>query len=329
MPSPDRPAPNGPALPPYALRYQDAEPDPAEPGVLAWVLHGEPPGAAVADARRIVVALPRLAGPAVEVWTSPHPVHSGVDGDLAWSANGHVLIVRLVVADTALAEDAEGAVCAAYERLERSLHERGYPVCLRTWNYLPDLHQGEGDAERYRRFVVGRHRALSRRPDYESHLPAATAIGSAPGGDLLIYALAARHAGTPVENPRQVSAYHYPREYGPRSPSFSRAMQVDLPGRTDLLVSGTASVVGHLTLHAGDPPGQLREALRNLQALRERAGGSWRNAGTKLYVRAQDHAEALLALLRAEDPIAPIVVLQGDICRKDLSVELEVVYQRD
>ena len=30
--------------------------------------------------------------------------------------------------------------------------------------------------------------------------------------------------GTPVENPRQVSAYRYPRQYGPQPPSFARAM---------------------------------------------------------------------------------------------------------
>ena len=32
------------------------------------------------------------------------------------------------------------------------------------------------------------------------------------------------HAGHAVENPRQVSAYRYPRQYGPQPPRFARAM---------------------------------------------------------------------------------------------------------
>ena len=39
----------------------------------------------------------------------------------------------------------------------------------------------------------------------------------------MVYFLAGRTAPVFVENPRQVSAYHYRREYGTHSPSFSRA----------------------------------------------------------------------------------------------------------
>ncbi len=39
-------------------------------------------------------------------------------------------------------------------------------------------------------------------------------------GGLWLYALASRDAGLQIENPRQ----HYLRQYGPQSPSFSRAI---------------------------------------------------------------------------------------------------------
>jgi chorismate lyase/3-hydroxybenzoate synthase len=42
---------------------------------------------------------------------------------------------------------------------------------------------------------------------------------------LQVYGLAARHPGTPVENPRQVSAWRYPRQYGPTAPTFARGMR--------------------------------------------------------------------------------------------------------
>lgn len=69
-------------------------------------------------------------------------------------------------------------------------------------------------------------------------------------------------------NPRQVSAYHYPSAYVLRSPTFSRAALVSLaPGEETLLVSGTASIVGHETCHVGDVAAQTAETLRNLEAV--------------------------------------------------------------
>src|SRR5690606_1728933 len=65
---------------------------------------------------------------------------------------------------------------------------------------------------------------------------------------------------------RQVSAYRYPRDYGPQPPSFARAMlahQAAVP----LLLSGTASVVGHASAHAGNSSAQLAETCANLEHL--------------------------------------------------------------
>jgi hypothetical protein len=65
-----------------------------------------------------------------------------------------------------------------------------------------------------------------------------------------------------------VSAYDYPRQYGPAAPSFSRAALTPDPL---LLISGTASIVGHASVHLGDVTAQLEETLANL-ANRLRAG---------------------------------------------------------
>src|SRR6185312_12015184 len=69
------------------------------------------------------------------------------------------------------------------------------------------------------------------RPGCARDLPlsAATAIGHhGPEGLLQVYALCAAQPGQALENPRQVSAWKYPRRYGPTAPSFARAMR--LPG---------------------------------------------------------------------------------------------------
>jgi chorismate lyase/3-hydroxybenzoate synthase len=84
--------------------------------------------------------------------------------------------------------------------------------------------EGHGDDERYRRFCVGRARGIGR-DLVPGELPAATAIGHPRhGGRFQLYWLAARNAGTPLENPRQTQAWRYPRQYGPAGTGFARAM---------------------------------------------------------------------------------------------------------
>ena len=199
------------------------------------------------------------------------------------------------------------------------------------WNFLERITEGEGDAERYRHFNTGRAKALELKHEFERQLPAATAIGT-PEGGLVIYFMASREApGVQVENPRQVSAFHYPRQYGPKSPSFSRATRVEWADGSDLLVSGTASVVGHETRHAGDLPAQLHETFTNLDALvaeatQQRGGGLYAPHSFKLYLNAPAALPTLLPLMQARFGDVPITCLAADICRRDLALEIEGIY---
>src|ERR1041385_31469 len=110
---------------------------------------------------------------------------------------------------------------------------------IRIWNHIAGLNDGDGDAERYRRFCIGRHEAFTAAGWSKERFPSASGVGMREGA-LAVYALAAGDQGVQVENPRQVSAYEYPRSYGPRSPSFARAtIAAGL-----LLTAGTSSVGG-------------------------------------------------------------------------------------
>ena len=141
----------------------------------------------------------------------------------------------------------------------------GYPHLARLWNYLPQINVETDGLERYRQFNSARRNALiAYRRDLTGNVPAACALGSVTGSPLVIYFLASRQAATAVENPRQVSAYEYPAQYGPK-PAFSRA---SILGNT-LFISGTASIVGHETVHVGDVTAQTRETLANIEALVE------------------------------------------------------------
>jgi enamine deaminase RidA (YjgF/YER057c/UK114 family) len=185
--------------------------------------------------------------------------------------------------------------------------------------------------ERYRQFNIGRQDAfLGRGRSVVGKVPAACALGTA-GGGLHIAFLATRADVIGVENPRQLSAYHYPSQYGPRSPTFSRAGLVKLGGRDMLFISGTASIVGHQTLHHGDAAAQTRECLHNIAAIVAEANRQAPDAGFRLdalaykvYVR---HPEDMVTVRCeiAQFIGAPVSAffLQADVCRAELLVEIE------
>ena len=283
----------------------------------------------------VVVPLPQLGDvPYIELWSCATPVERGRFEDVEYAADGEVLFGacrRTESAGTSLDE----LTYAVYADVMRTIRATGYPQLLRVWNYVADLNGRQGGEERYHRFCRGRYRALIEfNPDVEQTLPAASVIGSHVP-EMTIYFLAAHGQGTPVENPRQLSAYRYPTQYSPQSPSFSRAMLKVWPDAAHLYVSGTASIVGHSTLHGGDVRRQLQEILRNLQALLAAAS---RTAGTefpgvgeasvlKAYVRRADDLPLVKdALTQAMGQRASVLYLQGDLCRSDLLVEIEGIY---
>ncbi len=315
----------------YQVSYE-ADTD-AMPGrdVLAQIRFGNALGAHP-DPRRIDVALPQLdAARFAEVWRSRLPVVQGGDPELGYAHNGDVLLGHLRLDGREIA-DLDHATTRAYQRIDALIQGLGYPYPLRMWNFLPRINHGEGDAERYRQFSQGRFNSLALKPGFEAALPAATAIGSRDGG-LTVYFLAAREPGEQVENPRQVSAFHYPTAYGPTSPSFSRANLKHWADGIHLFVSGTASVVGHRSLHLRDPLAQLDETHRNIVALLERAAelkptaGPFRIAALKIYVRHAEDWPLLQPRVRTLfGSDAPLLAMAGDICRRDLLLEIEGLY---
>ena len=284
------------------------------------------------DPRYLRVPLQPHGASPFEVWRSNGPIRSGRDGDIAWSTDGQLLLGAIELDELELG--IEAAAERIYAQLIAFQARSATPQLLRIWNYLDAITLGEGDAERYRRFCVGRARGMG---DFDtSRLPAATAIGRCDDQRILqVYWLAACEAGTPVENPRQVSAYRYPREYGRQSPSFARAMLPPADGHMPLLLSGTASVVGHATQHVGELLAQIEETFTNFDALlgaaRQRA--PWLPAqfgpGTRLkvYVRDRDDLPLVKAALdqRFGDRV-PRVLLHAAICRRELSMEIDGVH---
>jgi chorismate lyase/3-hydroxybenzoate synthase len=326
-------APRQPFVPcPYSLRYVGADRAVPDDRTLACIRFGK--GLPAHDDPRVIdVGLAPLGALGAQLWQSELPVRHGRDDGIGYAENGELLFGSLRLEEPELAH-MDHAAFRAYVRMDRLLQKFGYPCWLRVWIYMADITHGEGDAERYRQFSLGRHRALSLKPGFELNLPAATAIGSHDSG-LVIYFIAAKSPGVQIENPRQVSAFRYPREYGPRSPSFSRAMLKHWSDTTHLYVSGTASIVGHESRHRGDAARQLEEVHNNLQALVQNAqrqlacdpSHTARPLALKLYLRDPGLMHALRPLLpRLFGADTPILCLEGDICREDLLLEMEGLY---
>ncbi|GAC1457781.1 MAG: pteridine-dependent deoxygenase [Steroidobacteraceae bacterium] len=271
-----------------------------------------------------------------EVWRCGGPVKSGQHKRVRLRRSDELLFGCIAVAEAPVPgtprSTLHAATTLAYDELCATLEALRYPHLLRVWNYLPDINRDADGTERYLQFNTARQQALrSRGRVLRGNVPAASALGAASGSPVVVYFLAGKTAPVFVENPRQVSAYHYPRQYGPDSPVFSRAALVPSGDNLALFISGTASIVGHRSTHVGDTAAQTRETLRNIDALLREANaaahGTHFDLGSltgKVYVR----TPADLPVIQRE--LAPalaagarFIYLQADICRQDLAVEIE------
>jgi chorismate lyase / 3-hydroxybenzoate synthase len=270
------------------------------------------------------------SGDLAELWFARGPVKSGYAGPVRYSADPGFL-AGVIEVDEGAHGGIEGAAEHAYRTIAVFQSQSTYPHLLRVWNYFDAINGGEGESERYRLFCSGRVAGFA--DAAVSRYPAATVIGRRDGQPmLLVYWLAARAPGEPLENPRQLPAYQYPLQYGRTSPTFSRAMLV---APDTLMISGTASIVGHASQHPGDVGRQVTVILENLEVLIARAHAKspalpariGRGTAIKAYVRNSGDVAEVESRLRARLPNdADVLVLSGDVCRADLLVEFDCVH---
>jgi enamine deaminase RidA (YjgF/YER057c/UK114 family) len=309
--------------------------------VLGVVGFSAPPStdaAQVPVAASMTPSLEAMTGSLCEVWRVTGPVDAELSSRrdrVHYRFCDDFLFGTLTFEENVIEGDSSAlsqATISAYRQIFEVLEKTGNRHLIRVWNYFPEINREADGEERYRHFNTARQAAFRSvgRPT-EVTVPAACALGSPPGSPISIYFLAAREAPKMIENPRQTSAYRYPPKFGAHSPSFSRACVLSESAGTNLFVSGTASIVGHETIHAGDVSAQTRETLANLDALLEEANrvvGKRRYSldalKFKVYVRRPRDLETIQSALSASlRPAAPILYLKADVCREDLLVEIE------
>lgn len=267
-----------------------------------------------------------------EAWLAQGRVQGGNSGGARFAADESFLFGTLDL-DERDYPDFEAVVADAYERMRRVSMLHGYPYSVRTWSYFSGINEGYGDEERYRQFCCGRERGLG--PAWFESEPAATVIGRPElSARFQLQWLAATQPGVAIDNPRQTPPHEYPREYGPTPPRFARGhLWRDARGAV-LLISGTASVVGHRSMHPDQLRPQFEETERNLRVLLERAAGvlgrpAAFDAGTllRVYVREAEHLYEVADLVRERfGPNVHAAILHGEVCRRELLVEIDGVH---
>lgn len=302
----------------------------ASPGadVLAQISYGRGHSTAPSD---ITINAPQLNElPLVEVWRSRHAIEKGVLNNIPYACNRTVLLGWMALPQERNTLEATTflGICNVLKLLE----ETGYKHLLRMWHYVPRINSQEDGLERYQAFCLGRQRAFAQGSLTDFQLPAASAVGTLDD-NLKIVFLASVTPGIARENPRQISAYHYPRQYGPASPSFARATLLSGPIGAQLLVSGTASIVGHESMHRNDITAQLDTILVNINRLIDETAKTHKlnlslNDITlaKVYLRhSEDYTPVRHLLEKSLPKSVAVLYLQADICRDDLSLEIEVI----
>jgi len=273
--------------------------------------------------------------PLLEAWWCKGEVHHRCCGQ-ASIAEGSEYGFVVVQIKEANHSEFELLTLEAYTELLNAIRSTRFAHIVKIWNYFDRINEGQGDQERYRLFSSGRAEAFDKLGIDDDALPTGTAIGTLGGGVLSLIALVSKHPLHRFENPRQVSAYRYPRKYGPRSPKFSRAGFVSGREHALFMLSGTAAVVGHDSAHPYDAESQTHETFKNLDLLvnaltREGPQGGHpgldENSILRVYLRnPADYSHVVQNFKKTLGrDTRNVSFLQGDICRRELMIEIDGV----
>jgi chorismate lyase/3-hydroxybenzoate synthase len=271
----------------------------------------------------------------VECWWYQGDVNHQEVGDVRISECADYGIVTIQVPDSSPQDFRESAY-EVYRQLLGAVRQSPHQHLAKIWNYFPDINNGDDDQEKYRQFSIGRAEAFEQFGDADAAVPAGTGIGCVRKSNFTVVALTSLHNLLPAENPRQVSAFQYPRQYGPSSPKFSRGGCVPSGSQNLLLYSGTAAIIGHESVHPYDVRLQTAETLENLDHLCEALSGLCNKEANlvldekcvlRVYLRNLDDLEYVASeLTRSLGTIeSNVVFLNADICRRELMIEIDGV----
>jgi hypothetical protein len=230
---------------------------------------------------------------------------------------------------------------SAFKTFGVLLEEAGLPVqsVMRQWNYIENITGYDGEKQRYQEFNNVRADFYGEHFN-KTGFPAATGIGMNRGGVIIEFVAveAAEAVSLPLDNPEQIAAHDYSKNVlvgneliNKSTPKFERARYLELFGKKQVFISGTASIRGEKTRGIGDPAKQTEITIQNMQRLYSHevlstvSGNSLRPVygHARVYIKNRKDFAAIKKTFKSYYGNLPVVYIIADICREDLLVEIE------
>ena len=247
--------------------------------------------------------------------------------------------------DDSISQASERAFKAANEILAQeglSIHH-----IIRQWNYIENIaivEEKEDAPQNYQDFNDVRAHYYDQ-GEFKYGYPAATGIGQDTGGVIIGFIALSESDNIkvrPIGNPGQIDAHKYSEmvlegnSQEKCTPKFERAKLVSIGSRNYMYVSGTASILGELTMHVGDVEKQTLTTIENIRRLfskenQEAMGLNFDVAEIqfshlRVYVKKMEDIPAVEKICREELNCKSSLFLESDVCREDLLVEIEGVF---
>ena len=238
--------------------------------------------------------------------------------------------------------DCQADASLVFKTLQQQLDETGFKISdiTRQWNYIEGIISNKENHQNYQVFNDARSQF------YQDHFrksgyPAATGIGMKAGGVLIDYIAIKGNNVTniPIDNPAQIPAHKYHQDClmglptGDRktTPKFERGRYVSLYGEEIVFVSGTAAITGEKTANPGDVEQQTRLTIDNIDRLVSKNNLSkkinlpydLKFNYLRIYVKERKDFKKVREICEKRYGNVPMVWLQANICRDDLTVEIE------
>lgn len=241
----------------------------------------------------------------------------------------------------------------AFENIKDILakEEMNFSNIIRQWNYIEKIievkYDGNCLSQNYQ--VFNDVRAIFYGIDsWPLGYPAATGIGVFYGGVIIDFIAADYEKGAQIasiKNPKQVDAHQYSEEVligGAISscdkkapPKFERGKLVRIGSGANILVSGTAAIIGQDTTVNNNVGDQTQTTIENIMELVSKSNINNNVHGINIdqmkfiqvraYVKFAKDIPIVRELCQKEFHEAPIVFVEADICRGELLVEIEAI----
>lgn len=229
----------------------------------------------------------------------------------------------------------------AFEQLISLFNTARFPLSsiVRQWNYIENILDFDGSEQRYQAFNDVRSGVYGT-TFAQNGYPAATGIGMNQGGVIVEFVAvkSTECISRPIDNPEQIAAHHYSKEVLlgedcslKTTPKFERARYLELFGKKQIFISGTASIRGEKTVGIGDASEQTETTITNIRKLyspeiltfigQNDTVPKYNHA--RVYIKNRSDFASIKKTFKKHFGKLPVVYIIADICRNDLLVEIE------